>query len=207
MEVRNLSLQLGTKLAELRKRNGYSQEALAEKLGMSRQAVSKWERGESNPDTDTLIELSRLYSVSLDELVGNEPKQQYEPEIKNYTVNENATQNKKSGPVYPGLSNKLLKFPFPLLIVALYIFLGFAAHLWHPMWMMFLLIPAYYHFAIAARAKTMKTFLLGMPVIEAAVILFLMLGFAVHAWKYAWILFILALFYYWAIAIYVRKDE
>lgn len=148
-----MSLQLGTKLADLRKRNGYSQEALAEKLGISRQAVSKWERGESTPDTDTLIELSRLYSVSLDELVGNDTKQQNEAD--NNTVNNN-TAHKKDDPVYPGLSNKLLKFPFPVFIVALYIFLGFAAHLWHPMWMLFLLIPAYYHFAIAARAKTKK---------------------------------------------------
>ena len=67
-----MSIQLGIKLADLRKRNGYSQEALAEKMGVSRQAVSKWERGDSTPDTDTLIELARLYSVSLDTLVGNE---------------------------------------------------------------------------------------------------------------------------------------
>ena len=66
-----MSIQLGTNLADMRKRKGLSQEALAEKLGVSRQAVSKWERGESSPDTDTLIELSRLYGVSLDVLVGN----------------------------------------------------------------------------------------------------------------------------------------
>ena len=67
-----MSLMLGTKLADLRKRHGYSQEALAEKMGVSRQAVSKWERGESTPDTDTLIELAKLYDASLDELVGHE---------------------------------------------------------------------------------------------------------------------------------------
>lgn len=205
LDVRFLSLQLGTKLADLRKRNGYSQEALAEKLGISRQAVSKWERGESTPDTDTLIELSRLYGVSLDELVGNNPAQQQE-EKKEFNPPAENTQQEKKGPVFPGLSNKLLKFPMPVLVVAVYIFLGFSVHLWHPTWLMFLLIPAYYHFAIAARAKTMKGFLLGMPVIEAAVILFLILGLAVNAWKYAWILFIMALFYYWAVATYVKKD-
>lgn len=204
--MRFLSLQLGTKLADLRKRNGYSQETLAEKLGVSRQAVSKWERGESTPDTDTLIELSRLYSVSLDELVRNNPAQQQE-EKKEFNPPAGNIQQEKKGPVFPGLSNKMLKFPMPVLVVAVYIFLGFSVHLWHPTWLMFLLIPAYYHFAIAARAKTMKGFLLGMPVIEAAVILFLILGLAVNAWKYAWILFILALFYYWAVAVYVKKDE
>ena len=204
--MRFLSLQLGTKLADLRKRNGYSQETLAEKLGVSRQAVSKWERGESTPDTDTLIELSRLYSVSLDELVGNNPAQQRE-EKKEFNPPAGNTQQEKKGPVFPGLSNKMLKFPMPVLVVAVYIFLGFSVHLWHPTWLIFLLIPAYYHFAIAARAKTMKGFLLGMPVIEAAVILFLILGLAINAWKYAWILFILALLYYWAVAVYVKKDE
>lgn len=48
---------------------GLSQEALAEKLGVSRQAVSKWERSESSPDTDNLIALAKLYGVSLDELL------------------------------------------------------------------------------------------------------------------------------------------
>ncbi len=63
--------RLGNKLYELRKKNHLSQEELAEKLGVSRQAVSKWECGESLPDTDNLITISRLYGVSLDELVGN----------------------------------------------------------------------------------------------------------------------------------------
>ena len=52
-----------------RKQAGLSQEALAEKLGVSRQAVSKWERSESSPDTDNLIALAKLYGVSLDELL------------------------------------------------------------------------------------------------------------------------------------------
>lgn len=201
-----MSLQLGVKLADLRKRNGYSQEAIAEKMGVSRQAVSKWERGESTPDTDTLIELSRLYSVSLDELVGNTADTQTEKANTTQPKKNTSTDGKRDA-VYPGLSGKLLKFPFPVFIIALYIFLGFACHLWHPMWMLFLLIPAYYHFAIAARAKSMKTFLMGMPVVEIAVILFLILGFAVSAWKYAWILFVLAVFYYWAVATYVKKEE
>ncbi len=200
-----MSLKLGTKLSDLRKRNGYSQEALAEKLGISRQAVSKWERGESTPDTDTLIELSRLYSVSLDELVGNEQKIQEQEQEK--TEKKKIHVKAKNAPVCPGLSTKLLKFPFPVFIVGLYLLFGFALHLWHPMWMLFLLIPAYYHLAIAARAKTKKGLLLGMPVIEGAVILFLILGFAVNAWKYAWILFILAVFYYWAVATYVKKED
>jgi transcriptional regulator with XRE-family HTH domain len=48
---------------------GISQEELAERIGVSRQAVSKWERAESSPDTDNLIELAKVYGVSLDELL------------------------------------------------------------------------------------------------------------------------------------------
>lgn len=64
-----MNLEIARRLQQLRKQYGYSQEGLAEKLGLSRQAVSKWERAESSPDTDNLIELARLYSVSLDELL------------------------------------------------------------------------------------------------------------------------------------------
>lgn len=52
-----------------RKANGLSQEELAEKIGVSRQAVSKWERGETSPDTENLIALAKLYNTSLDELI------------------------------------------------------------------------------------------------------------------------------------------
>ena len=45
---------------------------LAEKLGVSRQAVSKWERSEASPDTDNLIELAHIYGVTLDELLNGE---------------------------------------------------------------------------------------------------------------------------------------
>lgn len=64
-----MNLEIATRLVGLRKANNLSQEALAEKLGISRQAVSKWERAEASPDTDNLIALARLYHVSLDELL------------------------------------------------------------------------------------------------------------------------------------------
>ena len=62
---------LGNKLYELRKKANLSQEDFAEKLNVSRQAVSKWECGDALPDTENLIKISKLYGVSLDELVGN----------------------------------------------------------------------------------------------------------------------------------------
>lgn len=64
-----MNVEIAERLAARRKLAGLSQEALAEKLGVSRQAVSKWERSESSPDTDNLIALAKLYGVSLDELL------------------------------------------------------------------------------------------------------------------------------------------
>lgn len=62
-------MELKDKLAELRNKKGLSQIAAAEALNVSRQAISRWETGASAPSTENLIELSRLYGVSVDELV------------------------------------------------------------------------------------------------------------------------------------------
>ncbi len=59
-------------LYALRKQHGLSQEALAEKLNVSRQSVSKWENGSSMPETEKLIAISELFGVSLDLLIGKE---------------------------------------------------------------------------------------------------------------------------------------
>lgn len=67
-----MNIEIANRLQQLRKEKGYSQEELAEKLGISRQAVSKWERAESSPDTDNLICLAKLYNISLDELLKTE---------------------------------------------------------------------------------------------------------------------------------------
>lgn len=67
-----MNIEIANRLVNLRKGNNLSQEALAEKLGISRQAVSKWERAEASPDTDNLILLARIYGVSLDELLQTE---------------------------------------------------------------------------------------------------------------------------------------
>ena len=64
-----MTIEIANRLVKLRKEKGLSQEELADKLGLSRQAVSKWERAEASPDTDNLICLAKLYGVSLDELL------------------------------------------------------------------------------------------------------------------------------------------
>lgn len=62
-------INFGIKLQVLRKDKRLSQEALAEQLGVSRQAVSKWERGEGYPEMDTIIMISNLFGVTLDYLM------------------------------------------------------------------------------------------------------------------------------------------
>ena len=64
-------MTLGEKISCLRKNAGYSQEKLAELMDVSRQAVTKWESGKANPDTENLIRLAEIFGVSLDELCKN----------------------------------------------------------------------------------------------------------------------------------------
>ena len=66
-------IQLGAAIARLRKQAGLTQAELAERLGYSDKAVSKWERGDSLPDALTLRRLVQLFGVSADELLGVTP--------------------------------------------------------------------------------------------------------------------------------------
>ena len=63
---------LADKLIELRKKNGWSQEDVAEKLDVSRQTISKWEGAQSVPDMNRIIRLSELFGVSTDFLLKDE---------------------------------------------------------------------------------------------------------------------------------------
>lgn len=67
-------MEIGNKIIELRKKNNLSQEDLAEKVGVTRQTISKWELGETTPDIKQAKILSSIFSISLDELVNNNIK-------------------------------------------------------------------------------------------------------------------------------------
>lgn len=74
-------MEFHKKLYQLRKSHGLSQEELAEKLSVSRQTISKWELGESTPDMEKLVLLSKYFEISLDELVlGRETNQKQQKE-------------------------------------------------------------------------------------------------------------------------------
>ena len=69
-------MTLHEKIYELRKKNGLSQEALAESLGVSRQSVSKWETGEATPEVSKLLSLSKLFGVTTDYLLNDEMEEE-----------------------------------------------------------------------------------------------------------------------------------
>ena len=66
---------LADKIMSLRKKNGWSQEELAEKMNVSRQAVSKWESAQSVPDLEKILQLSNLFGVTTDYLLKDEKEE------------------------------------------------------------------------------------------------------------------------------------
>ncbi len=201
-----MDLMTANRLQQLRKANGYSQDVLAEKLGISRQAVSKWERAESSPSVDNLLDLARLYGITVDEMLNtdgdrvviktqNNTKKDIKGKLKSLISKANDFG------IYPELARKLAKFPFFLVVTILYVVLCFVTKLWHPLWIMFLALPIYYQFALACKGGNKKVFMLLLPIPEIVVTLFLILGFAFGIWKYAWILFLLLPIYYWIVLI------
>ena len=67
-------MDLGNKILKLRKEKGYSQEDLAEKLNVTRQTISNWELGSTQPNPEQLKGLSKILNVSIDELLDNDIK-------------------------------------------------------------------------------------------------------------------------------------
>lgn len=63
-------VKVGARIAECRKKSGLSQEELAERLFVTRQAISKWENGTSVPSIDTLCEISKMFKISFEEILG-----------------------------------------------------------------------------------------------------------------------------------------
>jgi len=229
-----MNIEVANRLIKLRKEKGYTQESLADALGISRQAVSKWERAEASPDTDNLICLARLYGVSLDELLQDDRSSE---EIKEDNVNHDNNKKKNNtkveydsngginvisddgdevyiGPrgirvkeasgdnVNIGISgihinvdednkntvkvSEIVYSVSALLITIAYIILGFSKNLWHPAWILFLLIPVIGSLVDVIVKKRITRF--NYPVLVVAVYLFL--GLFYNLWHPMWVLFI-----------------
>ena len=101
-------MELGEKILELRKKMGFSQEELADKVSVSRQTISKWELGETCPDIKQAKELSKIFKVSLDELVGND--------VNNVMIEKVSNTEKLAGLILKGLKYFGILFGCMLLV-------------------------------------------------------------------------------------------
>ena len=76
-------MNLGNKITKLRKKEKISQEILANKIGVSRQTISNWELNITKPDTDHIKKMSKIFKISIDELLDNEIRDIMEEKISN----------------------------------------------------------------------------------------------------------------------------
>ena len=79
MQMEVMNMDISERLQELRKKEGYSQEQVAEMLGLSRQAISKWESGQGKPEIDNIIKLTEIYHVSADYILTGREKEETDP--------------------------------------------------------------------------------------------------------------------------------
>ena len=128
-----MNVAIANKLVNLRKSFGLSQEDLAAKLGVSRQAVSKWERAESSPDTDNLIALAQIYKLSVDEILDAEIeiKERELSDIKKTKFME----NKQTAWAAVGA----------MLAVIFMLFTGLVYGWWVINWIGFLIVPIFWY--------------------------------------------------------------
>ena len=213
-----MNIEIANRLVQLRKANNLSQEELAAKLGISRQAVSKWERAEASPDTDNLIGLSKIYNVSLDELLQSDEQYDYD-----YAVEEtlDTSSEKLDEQAYRSNAPTLEKaeireetggekivserkvwdwISYPVVIFSLYIILGALFSWWHPTWILFLTIPIYYTMIpMKGKWKSNKQMFLAFPFPVFITIIYLLIGFRFGWWHPGWILYLtIPLYYCWA---------
>ncbi|MGN1161301.1 MAG: helix-turn-helix domain-containing protein [Candidatus Fimenecus sp.] len=183
-----MNIKLADRLVALRKEKGYSQEVLAEKLGLSRQSISKWERAEASPDTDNLIALAEIYHMTLDELLGNSestPKEEKKEKVKKPLL-----------PVQKAGKKMFAALPLVALgIVVIFVIGGFifGNFWWAHLWLLFFIIPIFATVATACRAgatKRLLYMLMTIPVGISAVVIFLMAGLFFDLWASAWIVFL-----------------
>lgn len=245
-----MNIEIANRLLQLRKEKGLSQEQLAQELGISRQAVSKWERAEASPDTDNLIQLAKIYDVSLDELLLHNPSdkkeatEESEEQVEYKTgINVESDDGDKVHVGFDGIhvrekhgddvhitwkgihvkeaeghkvdidengiyvddevynhdewkhhiqENKKYDFPFTALIFFGYlIYMCYTGH-WHPGWIVLLVIPLFDSLMTAMRKKKFSEF--AYPILTVAI--YLWLGFTRYMWHPGWVIFLTIPCYY-----------
>ena len=195
-----MNIKTADRLAELRRSRGLSQEELAEKLGVSRQAISKWERAESAPDTDNLIELAKIYGVTLDELLFGESQknekdeeksieeQSVQEEIENNSEKSESSDEKNDDDDRVNYFN-ILYPAFTIIVTIAYLLLGFflpGGKGWSGYWFLFILIPVVG--SIGTMIQTKRIAIFNYPCLATAI--FCAVGSIAGVWHPTWVIFI-----------------
>ena len=207
-----MNIEIANRLVELRKKNGLSQEELADKLGLSRQAVSKWERAESSPDTDNLICLAKLYNVSLDDLLQTsqdveeikEEVREKESEKEESSLRElkDKLEEKRFANLPPELQRRYHRFEtvdriitgalFTLAVIVYFLVSSLNSEQWGKLWVIFLLPVVLSSIISCIKKRRFTPF--AYPVLAAFV--FLTIGVYFEIWHPTWIIFLsVPLFY------------
>jgi len=139
-------MTLGEKIQTLRKQYAMSQDELADRLGVTRQAVSKWENDESNPELEHLVQISSIFNVSMDYLVkdGNASSVSFKLD-KGKVDSANRMRASKISMLVSGIYSSAL---------IIFLILGFGWGLWHPAWIIFFVPPVLSRFLAHAMSKT-----------------------------------------------------
>ena len=191
-----MNVKIANKLYDLRKKSGLSQEELADKIGVSRQAVSKWERAEASPDTDNLIMLSKIYGVTLDDIISEEDiieankedQKDYSYEEYDYDDDDDEKYENSKDPkivrqraIVGGITGALF-----LLATIAFLLVGFLTGIWHPTWALFLIPIVIESIIKAVLRKSPVKF--AYPVL--VVIIFIVFGSIYGIWHPLWVIFI-----------------
>ena len=192
-------MTLGEKLKELRIKENLSQEDLAIKLNVSRQAVSKREQNLSLPDTNNLILIAKIFHVTLDELVNyndnlntnSEVKENKEKEISEEKIEEQEEKEYEvfeKSPLFAILSSLIFIASFLVFIlVGVYENGG-----WNYSWIALLFIPIFLSLIESVKRKRIRAFL--FPVLIVAI--YMILGLVYGLWHPYWFIFLfIPLFY------------
>lgn len=196
-------MTLGEKLKELRIKENLSQEDLATKLNVSRQAVSKREQNLSLPDTNNLILIAKIFHVTLDELVnynGNlntnsEAKENKESsEEKEISEEEIEEQEEKEYEVFE--KSPLFAILYSLIFIASFLtFILVGVYVkggWNYSWIALLFIPIFLSLIESVKRKRISAFL--FPVLIVAI--YMILGLVYGLWHPYWFIFLFVPLFY-----------
>lgn len=199
----------GDNLYSLRKSRGLSQDEFAENLGVSRQAVSKWERNEAYPDTENLIAIAKFFSVKIDDLINtpidvDESITVDQADItdittecntgEDYTDENNDDEKQDSNPTFSfSVSYIADNVPFAIVATIAYLLIGFFVERgWSIGWTVFVLVPVYSSITDCVRQKSFSSFNYSCLV----TFLFLLFGMLYGIWHPLWIIFLTVPVYY-----------